>query len=796
MQYVWAPNNPGQNLAGLNNYAKNYGVQGKYVNFLNRTDWNVSDRLRLYGRVNATEATFAQSDFCQADLRRVVPSAKTCIARADATSGVSEQRGVTGDAIYSLSSNTFLDLRFNWGRVSSIGTSDSTEIGEQGMKDLWGGNNWFAPYVNPKVLPAVRFPAISFSGALSLGSASYWIRRGRDIDIVPKISWQHGKHYLKSGLEFHRTVFDSFWPTEGTFTAAPADTANTFINPNTANNGDPYAAFLIGAVSGNFGVAAPLSLSQNFLAVFVQDDVKLTRSFTLNLGLRWEASLGLRDAQDQLTRRVDLTAPIPALKANPAQMPGVVTAMLASTGAPQDVTTGGLYFAGSNPNNSTEPHTLYYGGLRVFQPRIGLAVRVSNKTSLRAGYSRWVLPPDRQTNIYSGTTANGQTIPVYGYSARSTMLPSVNGVPQAFLNDPFPGNNPLILPSGNSLGLYTQLGSAASFIHNDYQLLTNDRISVAVSRQLPQKILADVSYLFNFGRNLSGGNESLNFADPAITYKYQAQTSVAIANPFYHYLTPELFPGSLRNQLTVPISTLLSPYPQYTSLTENNSPGIENRAYAVHVTVKRAFAEGFQGQFAYNYGYEKAGTYFNAPDQYAHRYTLQPLTNPRHRISAVLASELPFGRGKHFLTNASPVLNAVVGGWIADANLLWHSGSFLSFGQANVTCSPVLSNPTGQQWFNTSCITRVANPTFQPRTNPLLFGGLTGPSYRQLDATLGKRFQLTEKRAFELRLEAYNLTNSIMWGNPGTTPASATFALINSQANIGRWIQYTARIDF
>ena len=82
MQYVWAPNNPGQNLAGLNNYAKNYGVQGKYVNFLNRTDWNVSDKLRLYGRVNATEATFAQSDFCRSDLQAVVPTAKTCIGRS------------------------------------------------------------------------------------------------------------------------------------------------------------------------------------------------------------------------------------------------------------------------------------------------------------------------------------------------------------------------------------------------------------------------------------------------------------------------------------------------------------------------------------------------------------------------------------------------------------------------------------------------------------------------------------------------------------------------------------------
>jgi hypothetical protein len=90
----------------------------------------------------------------------------------------------------------------------------------------------------------------------------------------------------------------------------------------------------------------------------------------------------------------------------------------------------------------------------------------------------------------------------------------------------------------------------------------------------------------------------------------------------------------------------------------------------------------------------------------------------------------------------------------------------------------------------------VANPTYVPRTNPILYGGLTGPPYRELDATFGKQFNLTERIKLEFRMEAYNLTNSIMWGNPGATVGSATFGLITSQSNIGRFVQYTGRINF
>jgi hypothetical protein len=98
-----------------------------------------------------------------------------------------------------------------------------------------------------------------------------------------------------------------------------------------------------------------------------------------------------------------------------------------------------------------------------------------------------------------------------------------------------------------------------------------------------------------------------------------------------------------------------------------------------------------------------------------------------------------------------------VHGFIVPARLL-------RFGQLDVSGDPVLASPTWDRWFNTS-VFRQATP-FTPRTNPFQYDGLTGPGNWNLDTTLSKNFNLTERFKLEFRLEGYNLTNSVMPGNP------------------------------
>ena len=57
-------------------------------------------------------------------------------------------------------------------------------------------------------------------------------------------------------------------------------------------------------------------------------------------------------------------------------------------------------------------------------------------------------------------------------------------------------------------------------------------------------------------------DKDLNMMDPAFRYEQKAAINAQVANPFRNYLTPDKFPGPLRNTATVALSTLLRPYPQ------------------------------------------------------------------------------------------------------------------------------------------------------------------------------------------------------------------------------------------
>jgi len=285
----------------------------------------------------------------------------------------------------------------------------------------------------------------------------------------------------------------------------------------------------------------------------------------------------------------------------------------------------------------------------------------------------------------------------------------------------------------------------------------------------------------------------MNLVNPQLSYTYKTQLSVPVPNPFFG-LPASLMPGQLRAQVTVPLSTLLRPYPQYGPLTESFMPGVESRYKALQLRVQRRFARGYSIVWGYNYNRESTGDFFNDPDTYANKLTMIPGSLPRHRMTLGTTIDLPFGRGHRFGSNAHPVWNAILGGWSTSHIYVWNSGSFLRFGQLDVSGDPVLADHTWQRWFNTA-VFKQATP-FTPRTNPYQYEGLTGPRFWQLDSTLSKNFNVTERFQLELRLEGYNLTNSVMPGNPNLTVTSTQFGGITSQVNYGREVQYTLRLHF
>ena len=282
----------------------------------------------------------------------------------------------------------------------------------------------------------------------------------------------------------------------------------------------------------------------SYFALFFQDDFKISSRLTLNLGMRAEHNGPMTDTGDRLTQELNLTTPIPELSgANAPQMPAAVTAL--RTAPP--VFNGAWIFTDANHRGVlATPRVLW-------EPRVGIALRINDKTAIRAGYARYVTP----TSLTDTLNILGS---VYydGFSATTTAIAPLQGVPQETVSNPFPTG--LVQPIGKGYGTYTNLGNTANWYNPSFQPETNDRINFSLQRELPGKLLADVTYFMNFGRNLPY-TYNLNMAYPNTAYTYKNATTAKVSNPFYNLLPADKMPGTLRTQSQVSVCLAVDAIP-------------------------------------------------------------------------------------------------------------------------------------------------------------------------------------------------------------------------------------------
>ncbi|MCC6363823.1 MAG: carboxypeptidase regulatory-like domain-containing protein [Bryobacterales bacterium] len=768
-------NGPGDDLTGINNRKNSYYWWLHYWNISERVDYNINDKWRMYARYSKYQTRLDNPNW-----------GGTIAVRSD-NGGIMDALNAAADVLYIASPNTTIDFRYGAIYLEDEYDSDWAKVGESAWANLFP-TGWYKPVL--KNLPGIYYPSIGFSGngGYTAGLGSWWQVRGRS--HTPSVTMTHdmGKHHMKAGWQLRYSYDYNGLPAVGNLAFNAVDTGNTFVNFNPSLSGNMYASALLGTLnSGNAQINPMFHNGYSQWGLFFQDDIKLTQNITLNLGMRWETEQAPKDDQYMFSRYLDLTNPIPELQGG-VQMPAEVTAI-----AKVNYKYNGAWMF----TDSSNPRA--YKNLNNFLPRAGIAVRINDKSALRFGYARYAVP------MKGAWTEGLGSIPTNGFSQATNVLGPVQGVPQTLVSDPFPSTNPLITPIGQGYGRYQDLGNNPSWFNQNLKRPINDRVTISYQRELPWNLMTDSTFFMNYGHNqlgdsMWGGNYGydLNQIDPQLYYTYKGAMDAAVPNPFYQLLPANKMPGSLRNQKTVSVATLLRPYPQYPGgLTQQFETGISERYKALQIKVDRRFAQGLSMTLGYNYNHESKSNWFNQPATYANDKTLIDMRNPRHTIRMAGTWELPIGRGRPLLKNVNRAVDLVVGGWATSHIFMWNQGSLLYFGQMNAPAnSPSVSNPTRSQWFDTAQFSQAA--AYTPRTNPWFYDNLRGPGFWSLDSTLVKYFPITERLKLETRFEFFNLPNVFMPSDPDTSVTSSTFGKSTGVAggNYGREVQYTLRLVF
>lgn len=649
------------------------------------------------------------------------------------------------------------------------------------------------------------FPAISVSDGYT-GEGPYgwnaFYEKPLTHNVFGSMTKIAGAHSIKVGGEF-RKIFENF----AQF-AQPSGAFNfndhwTQHDANSSDGtGNPYASMLLGLdESGYMSHDAHATDASSYLAFFGQDDWKVTRQLTLNLGLRWDMEIPRTDRSDQLSYW-DPTLPSPLagqVPANACPACGNLMGQMVFVGTP-----GAKYGRRQGPTQKKD-----------FAPRIGFAYSPGRDLAIRGGFGIVYAPSALQA---AGTTGGSG---IEGFASQTNFTTSFDNDHTVAGTVTNPAPTGFNLPKGAAGGASTDIGSGIT--DSFFPLYRNpytEQWNFSIQKGLPGHITAEIGYLGNHGLFLIDGDPGRNYDQlPLSDLALGNQLLQQVPNPFYGLITT---PGSPLSQPTVSYNQLLRPFPQYTGVTGFRKPQGESKYNAFTAKLDTRSFHGLSLLAAFTaakttsnsaasvtYLGPTSGTFANA---YApqNEWSLDP-ADLSHTFVVSYTYELPVGHGKAVLGNAGAFANGILGGWQTQGIVTWNSGTPLVLAAVNnqtqiFTFSQrpdwngqdaKVSNPTHSKWFNTSVFSQPGPFTIgnAPRTIP----NVRTPGYNNFDLSLFKnvRFGNGERYNAQFRAELFNAFNHPLWGGPDMNVNDSTFGVISGgPINSSRQMQLAVKFNF
>jgi Carboxypeptidase regulatory-like domain len=553
---------------------------------------------------------------------------------------------------------------------------------------------------------------------------------------------------------------------------------------------------------------------------FAQDDWKVRRNLTLNIGLRWELY------------------PVP-YEQNGQQ--GILT--------PANV----FNTAGTADNITVQPSTKWWGNNWTnFAPRFGFAWDPfsDGKTAIRGGYGIF---NDRVVGAAT-SSVDGATP---GFSQGVTLFPNSTSGSDIRIGTtpPLPAQpaSPALTPAANRQ-------TALDLMNPNLKTGYVQQWNLNIQRQIARNTILDVGYVANRGvklffqtnldqshiydngfltafNQIAGNLTNLSavpFNNPiASIFGSPAAAVSAIGSSVFS--TGQV--GTAANTIDVNnfskyaaagiAQNYLRRFPQFSNVLLGNNDGrseynslqvrLQRQIGALRVAANYTWSKSLDNDLSAATGGEGNG--FVAPLDSFNEALDRGRSNFDIPQAFTMTSQytLPVGKGHMFGSNMPRWANTLFGGWDVGSLWIWESGSPFTVSSGRAT-GPSTANTwadytgsrnagsvmtsnngigPGVYYFTPAQIASFAEPV----AGSIGSSGrntFRGPRFFNVDASLVKRFELMERKSLTFRAEAYNLLNKVDFANPGVNLGgnASAFGKISGVVNNPRIVQMALRFDF